>query len=66
MPNNDATAVMRRPSYEGWSQCVCLLLGRREGEAAHWFALYRAGLTPLQAARQAAFGDRAADTMVWV
>ncbi len=65
MPNDDGPRTRRRMTYEVWCQCARLLLGWAEGDAAQWPALYRGGLTPLQAARQTGFGDAAADAIVW-
>jgi hypothetical protein len=65
MPRNSATEAWRRMSYEVWCQCARLLLGWSDGDAAQWPTLYRAGLTPLQAARATGFGDPAAEAMVW-
>jgi hypothetical protein len=66
MPRNKATGGWQRLSYEMWCQCARLLLGWAEGDAVQWPALYRAGLTPLQAARETGFGDAAADVAVWI
>jgi hypothetical protein len=66
MPKNETPGAWRRESYEVWCQCARLLLGWADGDAAQWPALYRGGLTPLQAARKIGFGDTAADTVVWV
>lgn len=66
MPKNDAIGAWRRVSYEAWCQCARLLLGWAEGDAAQWPALYRGGLTPLQAARATCFGDATVDGVVWL
>jgi hypothetical protein len=57
---------LRQLSYEAWCQCARLLLGWAEDDATLWPVLYRAGLTPLQAARATGFGNAAADAVVWV
>jgi hypothetical protein len=66
MPKDGTTGIGRRISYEAWCQYARLLLGWAEGNAAEWRGLYRAGLTPLQAARATGFGNPAADSVVWV
>lgn len=48
-----------RPRFADWCQCTRLLLGWAGGTAAEWADLYAAGATPLQAARQTAFGMQA-------
>lgn len=66
MQLSDAAAARRRMSYDLWCECLGLLLGRGEAGAGRWPALYAAGLTPLQAARETAFSRPEADKLVWM